>query len=636
MKKNLFLVCGLVIGISAMAQNKRMERIVMNPDIRYNMMDDSKNVATGPVAPVERKTPLVITNNAITDIVLGKASNLLGGLSYVGRSVLDYNSVLNTLILTHRSNPATDNTVNSGAFMVDISKDGGSTWTSQQGPVSVIKKNGGRYPQGFIVNPTGNTNPDNAFVAVHGANHDGAMWGSYPFGTAQIGSIATGCMDSAVFNSGATNFRGLIPNAGVITANNTIWIVDKTYDGTAYSDTIILRKGTFATNCVNYTTTKIPFTVTATPSGGKRFNATNIAFSANGQTGYLSVFAHNDYTFEPDSTNYLIVWKTTDGGNTWGAGISVGLDCIGPQLGYTGGRYGHATAMDGTVDMNGNLHLIFAMGSYDDDKKKMGEFATYTTDGGTTWKIQLLDEPMSLDGIFGDTTGWSVGTPKGYWEDNRGQVALSLAGDKVFYVWFDTDTIDFTDATVLGNIHPNAIVKVYDVATGNWEPKVNLTKGTAGDGLVTFGYVAYWAGGTTYPYTLHIGYQAMTGDQTAPVDFHYLKGVEVPSGTGVANTACTPTIGAVGVPVITSDAFSVSSYPNPASDVTTIAVNMLKSEKVSVEITNILGQVIYNTSANLPAGEHKFNVNVSKWNSGVYFYTVKSNDFSVTNKIIVE
>jgi len=238
--------------------------------------------------------------------------------------------------------------------------------------------------------------------------------------------------------------------------------------------------------------------------------------------------------------------------------------------------------------------------------------------------MQLLDKPNTFRGTFGGIT-----------EDNRGQVALSQAGDKVFYVWFDTDTNSFPGGE---NTNPDAISRMFDVATGNWQSTTNLTQGSAADGVVTFGYVANHAGGTSSPYRLPIGYQQMTATDVDPVVFHYLQGVDVFTAAASAGSFCT----AIGQKLTTVSNLSNNSndvteiYPNPTSGSSVIEVNMKKSANLSIEVSNMLGQIVYATNARLSAGTHKFTVETGKWNSGVYFYTVKSADFNVTRKLVRE
>jgi hypothetical protein len=84
--------------------------------------------------------------------------------------------------------------------------------------------------------------------------------------------------------------------------------------------------------------------------------------------------------------------------------------------------------------------------------------------------------------------------------------------------------------------------------------------------------------------------------------------------------------------------FSVSqNFPNPFNSTSTISVCLKKAANLSLEITNLMGQVIYSENAgNCPFGTHQFTIDGSNLNAGVYFYTVNAGDQKVTKKMIVE
>lgn len=611
MKKSLLLACSVGLVLSLTAQNSR--QIATKPSLRSLKDITCMDPAAGtPVIKTERKNPLVITNATVCDVTTGSSGNAYGGFTRPGRPIIDYHPTLNLLTIVHRSNPSADGTANTGHYTIDISKDGGTTWSVNQGPIYSPGAELGRYPKGVIYNPSGNTNPDNAYLVYDGPCTNGSAWVAYANGAAQIGNPGSASQNVDIFNS-TVNFRGLIPDAMVI-ANGTAWVSDWTFDGTDYTDTILIRKGTWnpSTNRMDFTTTKVPFPVTTDAAGGKLFTTTNIAFSANGQTGYLSAIANGDITFDPDSSSYITVWKTTDGGNTWSAPYKISVD-VNSQMGTSGVNYSCSFQLDGAVDNTGKLHLITGIhpyaggGSVTTAPGTWGEFSIITD--GSTSTLSLLDKPQTFRGTFG-----------GISEDSRGQISLSQNGDKVFYVWFDTDTATFPGG---GNTNPNALARMYDVATMSWDPVVNLTAGTAADGVMTFGYVAYWAGQGSCgagSYNVHLAYQALTGSDTQPVDFHYVCGVCITSVGESPNTT-----------------FSVdNAYPNPTSGNSSIEITMKKNDKITVEVSNLLGQVIYAASQTLNVGTHTIHFDASKWNSGVYFYTVKSKEFEVSGKLVRE
>jgi peptidase M28-like protein/type IX secretion system substrate protein/carboxypeptidase family protein len=78
------------------------------------------------------------------------------------------------------------------------------------------------------------------------------------------------------------------------------------------------------------------------------------------------------------------------------------------------------------------------------------------------------------------------------------------------------------------------------------------------------------------------------------------------------------------------------NYPNPFNPITTIQFSITKSEKVHLEIYNVLGQKVETLiSKNLNAGVHKTSWNASNFASGVYFYKIKTKSFEKTKKLIL-
>ena len=83
-----------------------------------------------------------------------------------------------------------------------------------------------------------------------------------------------------------------------------------------------------------------------------------------------------------------------------------------------------------------------------------------------------------------------------------------------------------------------------------------------------------------------------------------------------------------------SDFLIARNYPNPFNPSTTIEFNITKSGNVQILIHNILGQLIDSHEEFLNSGSYSI-----KWNArgstGVYFYTIKTDKESITNKMIL-
>jgi len=82
-------------------------------------------------------------------------------------------------------------------------------------------------------------------------------------------------------------------------------------------------------------------------------------------------------------------------------------------------------------------------------------------------------------------------------------------------------------------------------------------------------------------------------------------------------------------------AFSVdAAYPNPANPTTTIGFTLAEAGHVTVNIYNVAGQKVNTLVDNeMIAGKHSVVWDGSGFSAGVYFYTVKSGDFSKTMKV---
>ncbi|MBC8489378.1 MAG: T9SS type A sorting domain-containing protein [Bacteroidetes bacterium] len=79
------------------------------------------------------------------------------------------------------------------------------------------------------------------------------------------------------------------------------------------------------------------------------------------------------------------------------------------------------------------------------------------------------------------------------------------------------------------------------------------------------------------------------------------------------------------------------NYPNPFVGTSTVFVNLDESAELSLEVHNIMGQLVYELPAKkYNAGKQEFIINGTNLEPGIYFYTVRSGESSVTKKMIVK
>jgi len=164
-------------------------------------------------------------------------------------------------------------------------------------------------------------------------------------------------------------------------------------------------------------------------------------------------------------------------------------------------------------------------------------------------------------------------------------------------------------------------------------------------GAVSFGLYA--------PDGTGLNYQALAGetarqkygvefiDYGSPYDGIYTTNNTGESGVDatlwwVAHDSISGTISdQVGVADDAPAAFAVAqNSPNPFNPTTTISFTLAKAGKTTVDVYNVAGQKIDTlVNSSMSAGSHSVVWNAAKFSAGVYFYTVKSGDFSKTMKM---
>ncbi|MES2837448.1 MAG: endonuclease [Bacteroidota bacterium] len=109
------------------------------------------------------------------------------------------------------------------------------------------------------------------------------------------------------------------------------------------------------------------------------------------------------------------------------------------------------------------------------------------------------------------------------------------------------------------------------------------------------------------------------------------------------NEGCSKTItgvvvgGGSGVGINNVDAKnSLVIYPNPAKDNVTITFEVKEISNLAIEIKDVSGRVVYNTSLPVKSGVNQATVNVEKFAKGVYFISTLNEEINNVTRIIIE
>jgi hypothetical protein len=76
-------------------------------------------------------------------------------------------------------------------------------------------------------------------------------------------------------------------------------------------------------------------------------------------------------------------------------------------------------------------------------------------------------------------------------------------------------------------------------------------------------------------------------------------------------------------------------FPNPISDVSTVAISLSESADLAIEVYNTMGQLVHSEDkGSAQAGTHNFTLNFNNLESGVYFVNVLAGDSKVSKRVI--
>jgi hypothetical protein len=105
--------------------------------------------------------------------------------------------------------------------------------------------------------------------------------------------------------------------------------------------------------------------------------------------------------------------------------------------------------------------------------------------------------------------------------------------------------------------------------------------------------------------------------------------------TAASKTASCAYTAYTGVNEVTNQVGSLSNYPNPFQGSTQIMFTALEAKPADFRVYNVLGQTVYNNSFQTVPGVNTINFDGNKLQAGVYFYSVRIDNKTYTNRMVI-
>lgn len=603
----LALVLWVAVTASMYAQNQMNLVPVKQNKSANNFIDAEPNPVRKPLNVLN-----TFSNASKTDVVsfktLGAAGNSYTAIG-ANRHRVAANNATNSIVHIHRATVALGGT---GKYRIDVSTNAGSTFTNNvliYDNLASGSIGNGRYPQVVIHNPTGNTNPANAFAGGLGALTGGSGWTGYGMCAAKF----DGSMQSEM--ASANNY--LIAQT-LHESNGIYWALDhKTNAADDTEDTLVVFKGTW-----NSTLNRIDWIVNnklklgATESNGTpgdyMYQDQCIAFSPNGMVGYVMVRGDLAAT-HPSNTCAPVLWKTTDGGNSWslinydmGSMNIPGVTANLPVDSNRGVPINFFYNADITVDNSGRFHIIGAVaGAAGDGVTPDSTFYLYPNasrylvhvwgSSATTVSSRMIDSLQEYS--------FPVGTSTTVNDNARAQISRTEDGTKVFFVWAD-------DHDAIGK--PDIWMQGFNTTTNMYTPIKAVTNGGSRDNDAEQLSISPTVLGNAGCYEVPMVIGKPLSDDLSETTYTYIDDAQVCDAEF--------TISSVGNSVANAtEPATFVAYPNPATESVNFTYTLSNKANVELSVFALDGRVVSTiTKGNQNAGSYTYTFNRAELPAGVY------------------
>jgi hypothetical protein len=498
--------------------------------------------------------------------------------------------------------------------------------------------------------------------------------------TAAIGGIFGNCASTNFSGAPSTDMQAL-PDGKTVVAMGQLQdnkYISATNQGPVSKATFVKGVLDNTGKIVNWTVDSSLAPASYVGSLGHLLYEPRMAFGPDGLHGYVVFIGRLSTTYNNkcDSSMTPIVYQTTNGGNTWNQ-VLAGYDWmtnhpeVVKNVGELSGRndnysFTYNQGVDLTVDANNVLHyvstvnqpyvpngidsLISYIYKYDYDYINYHPIIWDFMTDGTCWKTMMVDSIKSAlcSNSSDDTTSThsAMGGATILAVTSHITISRSVDGTKVFYGWADSDP---SVTGVPYNTSPDILMKAYDISAGMVSATKNVTNGIGTCFYPFLSDLSYfdaaqsaWVVPAVYTSS---GVQSLsstpqiTYDASSQADYYYTNcGTFSATDFATAVSINNPTAGLCSVGIKANNTFegSISNYPNPFNNTTTISVTLSENKAVDVKIYNAIGNLVFNKKVNGTIGENTVSFDGGQLSSGVYYYTVTAGNQQATKKMIIQ
>lgn len=348
-------------------------------------------------------------------------------------------------------------------------------------------------------------------------------------------------------------------------------------------------------------------TLIKTTNGGDTWIATS-----TGSTAYLTCLYFVDENTGWIGSSQSVIKKTTNGGVSWYSAPLQTTD-FSADFFFLNAQTGFVTSHDSKIHKttNGGTSwdlLIASSNAYgqiqffdaDNGVVVAPSYFAKTSNGGLTWNRILYDGVNQAMVFLNQQTGWVTGTASLRKTIDGGNTwsTYSLPIQTPYALKFFNENIGWcvgqnsNNGVIARTLNGGVNWTVQSTEPGNvyWDMSfVNQAKG--------------WASGNAI-----------------------ISGTQNGNLTAIGQTSTT-----------LPEAFSLSqNYPNPFNPATIISFNIKNATFASLKVYDMTGKEVKSLlNENIAAGSFEVSFNASELNSGVYFYTLKTNEFTETKKMML-